>query len=1698
MSATTSATVLPVEAPVALNSSVATASPVLSVSSDIEMNKSDDGLSVYDSVEVIKDSIRQVSAQIAKSTIKLVVPGAIPVADLKKVRAAMAAQQKDLVMFKDSLLALEEALHVNNVPAPMVAPAPVSGRMDAVPNDLPVIQWAGMVSDARSTIFVDLRACISRFEVVVECHGLDLDVHGPRLLKYACLNEDHQTFMKENFFGADAARSDWSIVKSAFLKKFGVNASIDKTTAANELMAVSKRSSETVEQYIDRFNALRRRADLHDSCLLVSNFLGGLPEAFRQGMAYSLNSATEIQNQNLEYVCAVARNLESRLAPLRISKRSNEDFRDNNELKKVKNSAGGPHRSFPNGTAASKYASVRSSYGSTRTQNSTFCSFHRSKTHNTVDCIAAKQGGAPKPGPGDCRRCGAKGWTRAHVCDPTAITKTGSSANNLVMRAIASAPALFAPLRLNADTQPADQVANTNATLANESSHKDIVAATRRIKDLELQQDRDALLIAAQAQQCKYDVRFSAPLKKKSNSLFVPAIIENISTYSLLDTGSTFSMVTPDFYNALVPPVPLVRQPGKIQLGHIDNNVDRIGFCQLKVFYNKKFVTHTFEVFPFFTHENVPICFGLDIMPKLNIGITGLVSSHFEQTGPRLPDPIDPSQIKPNDNPYGTVTEREPLLTDINKLLQVNSSIDMKNTYCNLPGAVIQLKTKPGSVAYRRQYALPEAYRSAVLDQLETWLQEGVIEKAPSHTSWNSPILCVKKKDSFGVYTYATPRVVCDVRLVNQLLIVSDRQQLPLIAEIHQRIGAAPIHTVLDIHACFTSFKVADEDREKLSFTCPYTNRQFRFIKACFGITFVGSVVQRVLTTLFEDLPYVNVYVDDIVISTFPPLTYHTECVAEVIKRLTSANLVLNPDKIVFAQQSIHILGWSLVKGKLIPDPRKVASLDTWPQMTTGRHIQSFLGFMNFFRSSIPFFAKLASDLDDLRNVKDITKVWSDKHEKAFLALKHALANAPVISPPVLGKRFHVATDASVTGIGAMLYQIIDNEVKFVAFASRKLSISERNYSTTKRELLAVVYAFDKFHKWLYLIPFTLHTDHKSLIYLQTQEVPNALMAGWYEGIFGYSFTTVHLPGLKNLIPDALSRLYADDDQPIHVLEGGSCLDIVALGETDSSRKKDKSTKDTKGSRSTKLNSKFVAQSQSSIYRNNRSSNALVSASFASSSSSHNDSTALLTDNSNNSTTISPQSDNEDDLICRTLKFAEYSTPPKEERDDLIFKAHLLGHYGLQSIENQLHHDGVHWTNMRKDIQRILGECVECNRFNISKVGYHPPKSVLPDQPLDHWCMDLGTFDVTSSRGNNFMLVMVDYYSRFTVLRALPDKHSMTIAAELLSIFSLFGFPKILNSDNGAEFTADIVAKMIEMSGIDRRLSLPYSPTGNSVNEAYVGLAKRTIIKELRGKGSDWDYYLNYCQYAMNCKYARLHKSRPYTVLFNRQPNGFEDYSNTQPKLQLEKVDSKVIDEKFKFVNEVVIPALSKRIRDTQERDHDRFVKTHRIVTKQFPVGSKVMIKNVTRLSKLDARNLGPFYIHGITKNGSYILKDKTGTLLSRDVPTSHIIFISADNITTEEYQKLKEDHFEIQAVIDHSGQPGDYLYRVKWKGYPNDEDDTWEPASHFDSKKPIEIYWGRRNANQQSSSSKKRKAPTTVNTRKIATRNKRSKNNRS
>ncbi|KAG0776257.1 hypothetical protein G6F21_013697 [Rhizopus arrhizus] len=154
--------------------------------------------------------------------------------------------------------------------------------------------------------------------------------------------------------------------------------------------------------------------------------------------------------------------------------------------------------------------------------------------------------------------------------------------------------------------------------------------------------------------------------------------------------------------------------------------------------------------------------------------------------------------------------------------------------------------------------------------------------------------------------------------------------------------------------------------------------------------------------------------------------------------------------------------------------------------------------------------------------------------------------------------------------------------------------------------------------------------------------------------------------------------------------------------------------------------------------------------------------------------------------------------------------------------------------------------------------------------------------------------------------------------------------------------------------------------------------------------------------------------------MYNRQPNEFQDYSNAQSSIPNSSQQyAKALENKLDNMNNIVIPAIRNRIMTTQRTDNEYFTKKHRIVHQQFPTNSEVMIKNVNRNSKTDPRYEGPFVVHGVTKNGSYILTDKTGTLLSRDVPTSHIKLISTDNVVNN---RANQQQYDVQAIIQHKG----------------------------------------------------------------------------
>ncbi|KAG1121700.1 hypothetical protein G6F42_012177 [Rhizopus arrhizus] len=703
--------------------------------------------------------------------------------------------------------------------------------------------------------------------------------------------------------------------------------------------------------------------------------------------------------------------------------------------------------------------------------------------------------------------------------------------------------------------------------------------------------------------------------------------------------------------------------------------------------------------------------------------------------------------------------------------------------------------------------------------------------------------------------------------------------------------------------------------------------------------------------------------------------------------------------------------------------------------------------------------------------------------------IQQLLVSSPVLSAPNLAYPFCLVTDASAYGIGACLYQVINKRIFYNGFIARKLSPSEQRYGSSKRELLAVVYAFTKFRQWLWGEKFHLFLDNRGLLYLHSQEKLTRMIENFYETIFELDFDITYTSGMNNILADRLSRIFVPDTKK---LEGCGTLARRAtvikrtLNSTESIDNPQHAKKQKRIENPTEESIPDINNQNATTVCNN-----LTDTENKIQETCNNDAAVHLHNvNDCKSKATSPDSKNETDLFIYASHLEVYETPTTEEqKQELLEKSHLLGHYGITAMEQVIHEDyQMHWKGLRKDIEQYVKNCSKCRVFNLGKHVYHPPKNHTANSVGDHWVFDLGTFDITTPRGNNYILVAMDLFSRFIVLRALPDKTATTVAKEMVSIFSLFGYPKIISHDNGKEFSSQLLESIATNAQIEQRLSLPFCPLGNSACEAAVKSSKAIIVKMLDGCAENWDLFIDGTAYSLNLHKSRLHGMKPYVVMFARLPNELKDYSDMEVSLPEQTLDIKALKDKIKRIDRILVPAIKEQIVRTQKADNAYFMKRHKILKNPFPIGASVMIKNVeNRNSKTDPKYEGVFYVHGYTKNGSYILKDKTDTFLSRDVPTSHIKLISENPLP----EKPADKEYEVEAILKHRGKAPNYEYLVHWKEYDSSHD-SWEPPHLFDSKEPIKLYWSRVGASE-GNSKKKQRAPKSVNKRKVATREERS-----
>jgi hypothetical protein len=318
---------------------------------------------------------------------------------------------------------------------------------------------------------------------------------------------------------------------------------------------------------------------------------------------------------------------------------------------------------------------------------------------------------------------------------------------------------------------------------------------------------------------------------------------------------------------------------------------------------------------------------------------------------------------------------------------------------------------------------------------------------------------------------------------------------------------------------------------------------------------------------------------------------------------------------------------------------------------------------------------------------------------------------------------------------------------------------------------------------------------------------------------------------------------------------------------------------------------------------------------------------------------------------------------------------------------------------------------------------------------------------------------MVDVHSRFMLLKAIPDKRMQTIAALWLDIFTTFGFPKTIQSDNGSEFVNQTVKKMLEASKIEHRLITPYHPRANGLAERAVQTTITAIKKLLQGIKHNWDVYVPFVQYAVNQKISERHHHRPFEVIFARQANAFADFSETTVPAEFEPSSAeheqviKDIQQRIKTMQEELFPAVASKSRKTANKMAKAFDKRKRHM--KIPEDTFVMVRNNNRKSKLDASNIGPYKVVSKNRGGAYVLQDSEGQILPHNYPPSALIPLSTNPL-------FEQDSHEVEAILNHQETSKGMQYLVRWKNFPP-EADSWESVDNFDEMQVIQDYWARR-----------------------------------
>jgi len=722
-----------------------------------------------------------------------------------------------------------------------------------------------------------------------------------------------------------------------------------------------------------------------------------------------------------------------------------------------------------------------------------------------------------------------------------------------------------------------------------------------------------------------------------------------------------------------------------------------------------------------------------------------------------------------------------------------------------------------------------------------------------------------------------------------------------------------------------------------------------------FGLVSAPASFQHILQQVLKEHLGKScvVYIDDIII--FGRDEYeHDENFANIMNTLRKNGLKASPSKFVFRQQSVKFLGHVITNNGIKADPDKVKCIDEWPLPTMMKELTRFIGFANYYRKFVLNFSTIIAPLEEASNkAKHMRKAklnWTEKMRTSFKLIKKALCETAVLHCPNKKDTFILDTDASKTGIGAVLSQIDQNgKEKAVYFASNKLSKTEQNYCATRKELLAVVKYVDFFYHYLIGKKFLIRTDHRSLKWLLSWKTPTtAQYFSWISKLQQFDFEIVYREGKNHINADALSRL--DFCNKCKTDHAPKLATMTAQNTTNESEVNIVKTLIAENSLPLSSAPKRVHQlwkiRNRLLLRNNQ---------------------LFLKENGHYRTVLSHEK------MLNLLKLLHRTTC--HTGSNKLYSAVCRNYFcfGLKEL-----------------CLKVTQSCLICLKRKSCAKSQYIPGNLKCSEIFEKLFIDVAG-PLPTSNGYRYILVMVDGFSAFPTIVPLQNIQGADIKKAIFNKWiTSFGAPKFIHSDNARYFSSPEVKNLCATFNINQSFSSPFYPQGNGKVERIIGTIKDMMYCATTEKKAKWNEVIFEIETALRSAVQPTTGLSPYEIVFGKSIKTNADYNLTFKSL----------------TNNQMKEVVEKIYNDGSKEEKDRL--------EDIKVESKVMIRILPKeKSIVKGRYEGPYKVTGIKSKGNVIIvENNKGNEMVRNrkhvklIPSNIANALPTTNIDAKQYVK--------------------------------------------------------------------------------------------